>query len=247
MIARSQKGRKRKTLSRREAVRRIDEMTRLVQQNVLRAIHDEAALRVGNITVAQTVDGKTYYGAECYNSIRLALALNLALTLAKLFDAGARSKHPNRRDVASIPLLLRLLAQKRCRRVLQQRARSWNPDIPGLAESNARECEDQARAAVHAFQTLQRRAEGRAGLKALRTFRNKMLAHTLLDVALRRLPQYRQLFILLKAAKIIVGHVQLAVQGNNLSLDGLGRERRRQAKAFWTSALNAAKASARDY
>jgi hypothetical protein len=66
-----------------------------------------------------------------------------------------------------------------------------------------------------------------------------MLAHSLMDVVIRALPEYRQLFILTKAARVITGHAKQAL-GDNLPLEGFATERRRQAKAFWEPALAAA-------
>jgi hypothetical protein len=61
----------------------------------------------------------------------------------------------------------------------------------------------------------------------------------LMDVVIRALPEYRQLFILTKAVRVITGHAKQAL-GDNLPLEGFATERRRQAKAFWEPALTAA-------
>jgi hypothetical protein len=81
---------------------------------------------------------------------------------------------------------------------------------------------------------------GRDALTRLREFRNKKLAHSLMEVVMRALPEYRQLSMLMKAARVITGHAKQAVLGDNMSLEGFARERRRQAKAFWEPALTGA-------
>jgi hypothetical protein len=109
------------TISRNTAVQRIDKMIALIEDNVLIGLNIEAALESANDIVSSTTEGKNLYGAECYNTIANSLALNLAITLARPFDSGASRFHPNKRDIASIPLLVRLLTQKRCQTILRAR------------------------------------------------------------------------------------------------------------------------------
>ena len=53
-------------------------------------------------------------GADCYNSVQLSMSIFLALMLSKLFETPSlrgqsKSVRFNRSDVASIPLMIRLL------------------------------------------------------------------------------------------------------------------------------------------
>jgi hypothetical protein len=172
------------------------------------------------------------------------MALTLALTLARLFDEGSKYRHANKRDVASIPLLIRLLRQKRCRTAMADRARDWTLDIADLADVHAAQCEKDIQAAIDAYVRFRRSRLGRDALTRLREFRNKKLAHSLMEVVMRALPEYRQLSILIKAARVITGHAKQAVLGDNMSLERFARERRRQGKAFWQGALIGAVAAA---
>jgi hypothetical protein len=70
-------------------VRRIDEMISLIVDNVEIGLGIEAALESANDIVQTSYKG--VYTAHCYNVIQNCLALNLALTLARLFDPGNRS------------------------------------------------------------------------------------------------------------------------------------------------------------
>jgi hypothetical protein len=230
----AKKKRRRATISQVVALQRIDKMMVLVLENVKLALHQEAALRTANMVVKTSVRGdRSYYGAECYGTICQTLALSLALTLARLFDEGSRRRPVNKRDVASIPLLIRLLRQKRCRKALAARARGWTQECPWqLADLDAAQCERDIDAASAACDRLRQTRECRVARKRLRKFRNKMLAHSLMDVVIRALPEYRQLFILTKAVRVITGHAKQGL-GDNLPLEGFATERRRQAKAFW--------------
>ena len=139
MMASKRKPRKRSTIKNADAIYRIDKMVPLIIENVRIAIKLESALETGN-EVVREIRGDAehrphWYGANCYNTVINSVTLNLALTLARLFDPGAKRMHPNKRDVASIPLLLRLIKQKRCRSALINRARDWTPQIARPAHS----------------------------------------------------------------------------------------------------------------
>ena len=91
----TKKRRKPVTITRAVALERVDQMMRLVLENVKIGLHQEAALRTANTVVRSSVPSDRYlYGAECYNTIRNSLALNLVLTLARLFDEGNFRKSP---------------------------------------------------------------------------------------------------------------------------------------------------------
>jgi HEPN superfamily AbiU2-like protein len=240
----TKKRRKPVTITRAMALQRIDKMLSLVLENVKIALHQEAALRTANMVVRSSVRSDRYlYGAECYHTIRNALALNLALTLSRLFDESGR-RQVNKKNVASIPLLIRLLRQKRCRKVLAERAKGWIKNSPTqLADLDAAQCERDIDAASEAYDGLRRVPECRLARKRLKRFRNKMLAHNVMNVVIRALPEYRQLFMLMRSASMIVGHAKQAL-GDNEPLERFARERRRQAKAFWGPALTGAVAAA---
>lgn len=234
------KGKKRSTITKAVAVERIDKMIPLVLENVKPAMRLEATLETGN-EVIQTLRtgaarGPNWYGANCYNAVIASVTLNLALSLAKLFDLGAKRTKPNKRDVASIPLLLRLVRQKRCRAALSARAREWMPD-GGLAASNEATVRHELDAALAAYAGLKRKNKGRKATATLKGFRDKKLAHSLIDVALTSLPRYEDLSLLLNVSMAITAHLRLAINGENWTPEDFHREGRRQGEAFWGPAI----------
>jgi hypothetical protein len=120
--------RARSTITTTVAVDRIRKMTDGIVQDVERALVLQIALEAGNDTIREIRgDGPalSFYGAHSYEAIRLGLTVSLVLTLANLFDPAtlyvSRKKKGQRRsanksDIISIPLLVRLLKQRRCRR-----------------------------------------------------------------------------------------------------------------------------------
>lgn len=232
-------GKKRSTITKAIAVERIDKMLPLVLENLWLAMRLQATLETGNAVVGALRDGAergpNWYGAHSYNTIIASVTLNLALTLAKLFDLGTRRMPPNKRDVASIPLLLRLVRQKRCRTALSERARSWTPGR-GLAEHEAM-VRSELEAAKSAYVGLKRKYKGRQATATLKAFRDKKLAHSLIDAILKSLPRYEDLSLLLNAAMTIAAHLRLAINGENWTPQDFRSESQRQGEAFWGPAI----------
>jgi hypothetical protein len=224
-----------------DALRRLDQMIEHVLANAQIASSLNAAFQAANDIVVEKYKGGDRFEAHCYHSIMNSLALNLAITLARLFDAGSKLRHPNKRDVASIPLLLRLLRQKRCRRVLVERARSWPPKMPDLAETNAATCEHAIQEALATYASLRRKPKGRKAVAALKEFRDKRLAHSLLvDLKPKLETRYGHLFLLAYVARVVAESANLAITGRNIDMKGTEEEYRRRADAFWMPALSAA-------
>jgi AbiU2 len=245
-------GRHRKvTITRAAAVQRLNDMIPLIEQNVRIGLEVEAALEVAN-DIIKPYTGVPIGGAQCYNTVKSCMALNLALTLARLFDPAGewefprsrtrkrsnKWKHPNKSDVALIPLLVRLLKQKRCRAVLVEEARNWTPGF--MEDQQATCCAAAIDDAIAAYAQLRNTREGRSALETLRQFRNKKLAHTLMGAVLGSLPRYDQLFLLMDVARDVTEKADLAIRGRNLSLSDLERIRRHGANCFWRPAIEAA-------
>lgn len=185
MTASKKKPRKRSTIKNAVAIDRIDKMIPLIIENVRIAIKLESALDTGNEVIREirgdAEHGPHWYGANCYNTVINSVTLNLALTLARLFDPGAKRMRPNKRDVASIPLLLRLIKQKRCRSALIKRAHDWTPQIADLASEHEATVLREIDAAVAVYTGLMSNHEGRTAAATLKGFRDKKLAHSLID------------------------------------------------------------------
>lgn len=231
---------KRSTITKTVAMDRIEKMLPLVLENVQLAMRLHAALETGNDVIggmrkAGSGDPR-WYGANSYNTISLSITLTLALTLAKLFDLGTRSRKPNKRDVASIPLLLRLTKQKRCRNVLCARARDWGPD-KSFAASNEATALQELDAAWATYAALRNNYKGRKAATTLKMLRDKKLAHSLIDANLYLLPRYEDLSFLLEVAMAIGSHLRLAINGENWTASDFHEEACRQGKAFWLPAI----------
>jgi hypothetical protein len=232
-------------LSANDAVVRLDQMIDLIYRDVEIATATEAALESANKMAMGSLRGVQFYGADCYNAVAQSMALHLALTLAKLFEIPSlrgqgKSTRFNKSDVASIPLMVRLLEQKRCRVRLSKRARDWTPMIPEMADRHAESCELAIDRAIEAYNELRRKPAGRKASTKLRGFRDKVLAHTLLITALDSRPTYREMFHLARVARQVVEHARLAISGHHLDMTDHMERRLEVAEAFWKPAMTAA-------
>ncbi|RJG43724.1 hypothetical protein [Mesorhizobium sp. DCY119] len=229
------KKKKRVLLSKADAIARLDKMMPILYRNVVNAIRIEATMEAGN-SVVQAMPDKAFPGADAFNTIMQSLAFDLAMHLARLYDVGSRNRPVNSRDVASIPLAVRLLRQKRCQRELKARARKWLPDDRTFANMFEQDCASALARASAGYADTFRGKFGRSGLKTLKVFRDTFMAHSLMtDVDVK--PIYNQLFRLTDCARDFVGDARLAVSGTNSSLEDQERIFTERAKKFWRMAL----------
>lgn len=237
---------KRSRLRQNDAVLRLDAMMPLIEVEVRRALDMEAALEGANAVVLEHIKGTTLSGAECFNTVSVAATFTLALTVAKLFEQpkargdGAPSRRLNKSDVASIPLMLRLLKQKQCGTVLVDRARRWTPQLPGMEPVNIVSCEHAIRDAVETYATHRRKKSNQIAITKLKKFRDKVLAHTLFHAAIKSAPKYADLFLLIDVARDVFEHASLAVRGMALDLKQTEEIAAKRAAEFWLPALLAA-------
>ena len=218
-----------------DAIARIDRMIPLLYQNIVNALRIEATMEAGN-KIVQGLPDKQVAGAEAYNTIMQSLAFDLSMHLARLYDVGTKHRPVNQRDVASIPLLVRLLRQERCKKTLMLRARKWAPHNMAYASVFERDCEKALARASAAYSKTFKGAFGRSGLKNLKAFRDTLVAHTLMTDVDQR-PMYNQLFRLTDCARDFVEHARLAVTGDNSSLAEFEEIYEGHAEAFWRKAL----------
>lgn len=222
-------------LSKADAIARLDTMIPILYRNIVNAIRIEATMEAGNALI-QTLPEKALPGADAFNTIMQSLAFDLAMHLARLYDVGNRSRHANERDVASIPLAIRLLRQKRCRTALKARARNWLPDSRAYAGIFERDCEKALERVSDNYSETFKGKFGRGGLKTLKAFRDIFMAHSLMK-ELDAKPMYNHLFRLTDSAKAFVEDARLAVSGDNSSLDDQERIFLNSANEFWRMAL----------
>jgi AbiU2 len=246
--ASSGKGRTRSAISTAIAIERIQKMTQGIIQDVQRALALKAALEVGNDTIGKLRGDRpalSFYGAPAYDEIMFGLTASLALTLSKLFDpvtlflppaTKKKKKSVNKSDVISIPLLVRLLKQRRCQTVLGKQARGWTPMLDDMEPFNEQSAIGAANAAVSAYEDFRRTRDGRSAARILKMFRNNELAHTLLDKQAPR-PRYNELFLLLEIAATVAAKASLAVLGDPWDVEDTREARALHSKAFWDPAL----------
>ena len=228
------RNRKRAVISRSEALRRLRAMCGRVERDVRIALWAEAVLNSGNEIFPI---GKPVEGGNAYMVIVQSLVANLAITLARLFDPGSRRYHPNRSELASLPLIIRLLRQRRCQKLLLDHARKWTPDLVGMEAVNASTCTEAIAGAIKAYRELLAAPGGQSRIRRLRHFRNFVLAHTMMDDPRKRAPLYSDLFILLDVAREIVDKLKLAIDGSHIDLPDLHQMYREIADRFWSSAF----------
>lgn len=230
------------------AVDRIRKMTDGIIEDVERAIDLQTALEAGNDTIREIQgDGPalSFYGPYGYEAIRFGLTASLVLTLAKLFDPAklfvSRAKkgtrwRANKSDIVSIPLLVRLLKQRRCQAFLGKHARGWTPTLDHMETVHEESAIGAANAAVAAYDDFRRTREGRSAARILKIFRNDNLAHRLLDKSAPA-PRYRELFLLLDVAAKVAEKARLAVTGVSWDVEDSRDVRTMHSKAFWDPAI----------
>ena len=229
-----------------DAMDRLDRMILLIARDVDIALRVEAALDAANDLAMGELRGAEIHGADCYNhGVRGSMSLFLSLILAKLFETPSlrgqfKSTRFNKSDVASIPLMIRLLEQQRCRKRLINRARNWIPGgSPSMSERSAQACERAIDRAIAVYAKLRSTLANRKAVATLRLFRNKVLAHTLLGPALDIAPSYGELFILMDVARDVVQHARLAIEGTHVDLREDEEHIVEICRAFWQRALTA--------
>ena len=228
--------RKRVVISRAEAIQRLEMMVQRIEEDVKIGLWAEATLEAANEIVMATPDEERP-GALAYHTIRQSLALNLAISLARLFDPGSKRSRPNKRDIASIPLIVRLLKQRRCQKELVERARSWTPHLVGFEDTHANGCQRSIDEAISAYNELQNTGQGRAMIQRLRDFRNKRLAHSMMHDTLNALPKYKDLFKLMDVARDVIEDAKLAIDGQSMGLKDSEKIYFEEADEFWRTAF----------
>lgn len=236
--------RKRKTISRAEAVKRLGAMVKAINGDLERALAIEAALEEANRIVNATPD-QIRPGPATYATIAGSLSIDLAITLARLFEpmqtearkGGGERPLPYKSERATIPLIVHLLRQKRCRDELAKRVRQWLPSLPSISDNREAACRKGCADAVEAYAAIRRDHEGRQGIARLTALRNNGIAHTLWTGPEKPGPQYRQLFRLADTAREVVEAALLAIDGNNADFLRVEEIRREDAARFWGHAL----------
>ncbi|MGP1252939.1 MAG: AbiU2 domain-containing protein [Kiloniellales bacterium] len=227
--------RKLATLTCAEAVERLDNMVELVADDLKMVLWTEAVLESANDIIRSSPNRK-FPGAPAYEVIANSLAINLTISLARLFDPGSKRFKDNKKDIASIPLLIKLLKQVRIKRHLVSRARNWTPHASGFAAIHQRGCERAISNALLEFRSISTDASTRASIHKLREFRHERLAHSLMREKLSKIT-YAELFMLTDKARNVVQQVVIAVIGDGTEFLDTEKSYRSAANQFWDMAL----------
>ncbi len=225
-------------ISNAEAERRILAMLPFIREDVQLALAIRAALEGANETLASVKDsGRRFWGANCYNIIVQSLAHELAIVLSRLFDLGAKRRHPNKKDIASIPLLLRFLRQKRCQRFLMGQTHSWFPDAPGAAQCFPDRCANAIANAGRIYREAKATSKVRRALRDLKQFRDKRLAHNIIDTPDDARPTYDGLYLLTDLACEVLAPTIFAIDGSQYRFTAIEEHWKSEADRFWRRAF----------
>ncbi|NGO55433.1 hypothetical protein [Allomesorhizobium camelthorni] len=232
-----------------DAMSRLDLVLKALESETRRAIWAKATLEVGNAIVMADYHGQTFDGAECYNVLRNSTQTALILSLCKLFERprGRQGQSEatafNRSDLASVPVFLHLLRQKRCRAKLVERASAgWNGNSLGMSKTWEGDC----MAALQRCDDAARRLtspRGRRAAVTLGAFRDDHVAHLYAEPRAWNANRYNELFHLLDIASDLVSHASIAFRGRNLDFKEREEIWMGEARAFWKPALAAATAA----
>jgi hypothetical protein len=198
----------------------------------------DAALSTGNnqiVKLNSSAEGAAnWYVAHLYNTVHSSLVTSLSLVIARLFDQGTKSYHPDRRDTLSIPILIHNFKREDVVSIFANRAKSWPIDDSKIVEQRCKDC-------VIAMEDLEIDPKGKIALESLKDFRDRRLAHSLDKEFIA--PRFQDLTHLRNVAMEIGAHARLVIEGVHWEPKDFLEERVRQGNAFWPAAISAVLAS----
>ena len=201
-----------KRLSTAEANRRLISIVSFLEPEVRVAVEMKAVLKSWSAEAErQSAEERRFYNAPMINFAGDAIAHQLAITLARLFDRGSKRFHDNNKDIASIPLALRLLRQTRCKECLIGRRHDWFNDAPSLAQRFPVSCGEAIERAIGTYYGRVTKNPYAAALRRLHKHRNSTLAHNLFDADGKGRPYYGDLYVLTDWATRVMGDTLYAV------------------------------------
>lgn len=251
-----------------EAVRRVRIITPMLGQDVSTSSLSHIVLEAANRLIPKGLSGTYTPFANIYHAGQNALALKLAMDLARIFDLSESDRFPpEEQDKASVPVLGALLKRSDVQEILVHEAGSWVDGVghitpssapPGVLEAALNSLQEKQRStfrencskALSDFLAIAQRLET-AGSKEndalirIRQFRNRRLAHSLFNKKPDELPKYADLDLLLGVAKDAYKYASLAVEGLNKDFDSLDREDCQRASGYYACVLDGLKREAR--
>jgi hypothetical protein len=252
-----------------EALRRIRRITPMMRKDVETADLSSLVMGAANNTIPKGLEGVFTPFANIFLAEQNALALKLAMDLARIFDLSKNKRFPpEKQDKASIPVLAALFSRSDVQEGLARDAGEWvsniggrvtagsapsgvfEADLKSFMEKRRSQSRKDCRKAITDFLALGQRLEvenskEKAALARIREFRDFRLAHSLFDKEPEALPIYADLDLLLNVAKEAAKHASLAVEGLNIDFDDLSREDRGNAERYYACVLDGLKRGAR--
>ncbi|MDQ0317475.1 AbiU2 domain-containing protein [Amorphus orientalis] len=237
---------KSKRLSRDQALNRVFLIARWVETVTTDAVRLKAVIKAANHTSRTAAFSET--DNLTYATIMRSLRIRMVLILATLYEiptprsGQSVANRLNSSDTASIPLLVRLLRQKRVRSRLAVFASHlpelWGSSTAGDAAKVVTEAIDQA---VAQYERLSRDPIGKAGAKKLKNYRDTVLAHSsfkafALFTDSDTKPTSEELLILIETAEAIVASAILAIDGKGIDFGQIEERELKDALEFWSFA-----------
>lgn len=116
-----------------EAVRRVRAIIKMLRTDVRTAIHSHEVMEGLNEVVPKGLTGVRSTYVDAYGAFQNALALKLAMDIARIFDVTANSRYPiEEQDKASFPVLTALLAREDVQMYFINEAAHWFRGIANL-------------------------------------------------------------------------------------------------------------------
>ena len=233
-------------LPKKKAIEVADHMLTHIERELYWALEIEASMEAANEVIQGGLKGKKFYGANTFNVVSNALAVELSLVVAKLFEIplARRGKsivdRHNKSDVASIPMLVRLLKQKRCRNHYASMSEEWGFGIGHLNGSPSKVLQTLDKL-VWRYGHARRNRRFQLALARVKDFRNNRAAHALMNQPAH--PIYADLHLMVDLARDTLQDLRLVMRGENVDLLEREEIRRAEAAHFWSVSLNAAVAA----
>ena len=221
-------------------INRSARLVGLVLKDAREAVACHACFIGANDGVQPSPEGRpalAFFGADVFAVARFAALTHLALLLARLFDPGPSDVTIDKTDLASVPILMRLLVDKAVGRHFVAEARGWTPDLDGLEEIHAAGAEETLREAAAIWDAFAASPEGAHAVAALKRFRNRALAHTLDKAFSGAVPTINDLSRLVDCLVAIARPLSLALRGEDWDIAGSSRRKIRHAREFWHRAI----------
>ncbi|MCD2185475.1 AbiU2 domain-containing protein [Rhizobium sp. GN54] len=232
-------------------------ITSMLRQDVGTAVASHSVMEACNDVIPAGMKGINTVFNDTYGIIQNALALKLAMDIARIYDVGQNPKYPpETQDKASIQVLAALFKVPGVQERLEDEASDWLSGIEDISSERAGPSSLEIAAimetieaehrtgdrktcgeAISAFLDIDTRlsidgSDEEAAIRRIRDFRNRRLAHALFDKEPDALPMYSDLFLLLDLAMDAARYASLAVEGLNTEFDDQADRDRSTAEGY---------------